>query len=70
MAGRAGHVRLTVHDVAGREVARVFEGAMRSGPAQWVWSVVRTRGNLASGVYVVRLATESGVQARKVVLVD
>jgi hypothetical protein len=70
-AGRAGRARLTVHDVAGREVARVFEGALRRGAGQWIWSVEDAPGvTLPAGVYVVRLATEHGVQARKVVLVE
>ncbi len=71
-AGRAGHVQLTVHDVAGRVVACLFEGTLRPGSGQWIWAVgVGQSGlKLAAGVYVVRLATERGVQARKVVLVS
>ena len=70
-SGRGGHARLTVHDVTGREVALVFEGSLRPGSGQWNWSGEDARGvKLAAGVYVVRLATEQGVQARKVVLLE
>jgi len=69
-AGRGGQVRLTVHDVAGREVSRLFEGVLRPGSGQWIQSVEWARAKLPAGVYVVRLTTEHGVQARKVVLVN
>lgn len=71
-AGRSGNVRLTVHDVAGREVAHVFEGTLRPGAGQWIWSVEDSRrgGQLASGMYLIRLTTEQGVQTRKVVFME
>jgi len=71
-SGYGERVRRTVYDVAGREVARVFEGWLRPGTGQWIWSVEdeRSRIKLAAGVYVVRLRTEHGVQARKLVLVE
>ncbi len=59
-----------MHDVAGRVVARLFEGMLRPGSGQWTWSVTSPHGKLSAGVYVVRLATDSGVQGRKIVLVD
>jgi hypothetical protein len=61
-----------VHDVAGREVAEVFEGTLRPGAGQWIWSVEdsRNRGELASGMYLIRLTTEQGVQTRRVILVE
>jgi hypothetical protein len=70
--GVEGPVRLTVHDVAGREVTRIFEGSLRPGAGQWMWSGQGAGRNraLAAGVYVVRLATEQGVQTRKVTLLD
>ena len=70
-SGRGGKVRLTVHDVAGRLVACVFEGSLRPGTGQWIWSLEDGRGaKLAAGVYLVRLTTEQGVQTRKVVLLE
>lgn len=68
---RGGHARLTVHDVAGREVARVFEGPLRPGSGQWNWSGRDSRGvKLASGIYLVRLVTEQGTETHKLVLMD
>jgi len=71
-SGYGGQVRLTVHDVAGREVAQVFEGMLRPGAGHWIWSLEESRrgGKLASGMYLIRLATEHSVQTRKVVLVQ
>src|SRR5262249_33873300 len=69
-AVRCRHARLTVHDVAGREVARVFEGALGPGLGQWTWWAEgeRGEGKLAAGVYMIRLVTERGVDTRKVVV--
>jgi hypothetical protein len=69
--GRGGRVQLTVYDMAGRLVARIFEGSLRPGTGQWVWPVENTRGApVAAGVYLVRLTTAEGVQTRKVVLLE
>jgi hypothetical protein len=70
-AGHAGRARLTVHDVAGREVAHVFEGRVQPGVGQWIWSGENSRGGkLAAGMYLIRLTTDRGKQTRKVVLVE
>jgi hypothetical protein len=44
------HVRLTVHDILGREIARLEEGIRMAGHHRTVWSP-----RVASGVYFVRL---------------
>jgi hypothetical protein len=60
-----------VHDVTGREVARVFEGWLGPGSGQRSWSGKDGRGiNLAAGVYMMRFMTEQGVQVRKLVKVE
>jgi len=42
---------------------------MRSG--QWSWSGEDARGmKVAAGIYVVRLVTDRGVQARKLVVLE
>jgi hypothetical protein len=68
---RAERVQITVHDVAGRVVARIFDGRLGPGVGQRVWSTTGgTDLKLASGVYVVRMESPQGVQSRKVVLLD
>jgi hypothetical protein len=60
----AGTVRLTVHDVMGREVARLVDGWQPAGSR-----TVRFRGDgLANGVYWYRLSTPDGVVENKGVL--
>jgi hypothetical protein len=65
---RAGHARVSVFSVAGREVAvladREFEAGMHALP----WHAERDRRELPSGVYFVMLGTEDGTDSRKVVL--
>jgi len=66
---RAQHVRVTVHDAGGREVAHLDGGELGAGAGQVVWSGQDTRGQpVASGMYVVRLATRDGAQTRKIVV--
>ena len=60
----AGTVRLTVHDVMGREVARLLDGWQPAGSR-----TVRFRGDgLANGVYWYRLSTRDGAVENKGVL--
>ena len=69
MLARRQQVRVTVHDAAGREVARLDGGELGPGAGQVVWSGEDTRGRaVASGVYVVRLVTREGAQTRKLVV--
>lgn len=65
----AARVRLTVHDIAGREVAKIVDGPEAAGEHQQVWRGSGVaRGRLPAGVYMVRLAYGSVVQTTKVVL--
>jgi hypothetical protein len=50
---RAGEVALTVHDLRGREVARLFEGHRQAGRHEAVWE---TELSLPTGVYFGRLS--------------
>lgn len=61
---RAGSPRLTIHDVRGREVARLWDGPH---PAGWLELEWRPRG-LASGVYFARLSLDGEQLTRKLVL--
>jgi hypothetical protein len=66
---REGSVRLTVHDVAGRAVATLFEGARGAGHHAAAWDGRRADGSrAASGIYFVTLETGARDLTRKVVL--
>lgn len=60
----AGQVHLTVVDMLGREVATVVDGRIAAGEH----TVAFHAGRIASGVYLLRLITQSGVLTRKLVL--
>jgi hypothetical protein len=57
----AGHARLAVHDVAGREVSVLVDRQLPAGRHVVEW---RSEG-LARGVFFCRLATDDGVAIRK-----
>ena len=68
--GARRRVRLDVFDASGRLVRRLSEGFHRGGPASVVWDGRESRGDpVPSGVYFVRLASESGTEVRKVTIV-
>lgn len=58
-------LRLSVYDMLGREVAVLFDGMQVSGTHAATFDAA----HLASGIYVVRLVTETGVRSRTVALV-
>lgn len=58
-------VQLTVHDIAGREVACLVDGVVGSGEHR----VPFVAGNLPSGVYHLRLRSAGSVWVRKCVLI-
>lgn len=59
-----GLVELTVHDLAGREVQRVYDGEMPAGERMLAVPV-----NLPSGVYLCRLRAGSNTSTEKLVIV-
>jgi photosystem II stability/assembly factor-like uncharacterized protein len=62
-------VRLSVYDVSGREVSRLFEGVRREGDHEFGWdSGDRLGEKLASGLYFLRLETSAGTDTRKIVI--
>jgi hypothetical protein len=61
---RAGWARLSIHDVRGREVARLWDGQREAGWLELEW---RPQG-LASGIYFARLRVGETQLARKLVL--
>jgi len=57
-------VRLEVFDVSGRRIDTIYEGWAPSGPFRHSWDGRDGRGRLlASGVYLARLTTPSGIHA-------
>jgi hypothetical protein len=63
------YVTLTVHDVAGRLVRRVFSGNMERGTHTVAWYGVDDAGvPVSSGVYFCRLHASNSAAVRKVVL--
>jgi hypothetical protein len=62
-------VRVSVHDVAGREVAVLASGALAAGAHAWSWDGRDTRGiAVAPGLYLVRAAAGEQVRVRRVVV--
>ena len=59
----AGHVRLTLHDVSGREVARPADGEFAAGPQRLVTSAA-----MRPGIYFARLQTPIGVRTTRFVV--
>lgn len=61
----AGNIRLSVHDVLGREVAVMVDGMVPSGRHQ----VTFNSDHLGSGTYLIRLQSAGQVLTRKMLLV-
>ena len=63
-----GRALLTVHDVAGRRIAVLAERAFATGAASVAWSGRdESSRDMPAGIYFVRLETETGAVAQKVV---
>lgn len=61
--------RLSVYDVSGREVSRLFQGVRVEGDHEFGWDGSGLRGEkLASGLYFLRLETSAGTDYRKIVI--
>ena len=64
-----GHVRLTIYDLSGRQVAVLADGIEESGPHAKAWSGRGANGiYLSGGVYFARLEFAGQMEARKIVL--
>ncbi len=65
------HVTLAIHDVSGREVARLADGRFGPGPHTLRWDGRGADGTrLQAGVYYARLAGADGARASRLVLLD
>ena len=58
------HVRLTVYNVIGQEVAVLVDGVMKAGDHRAVF----TARNIASGLYLYRLETDGFVMTKKMLV--
>jgi aminopeptidase N len=65
-----GRAELRIHDLAGREVRRLFSGELAGGKTRFTWDGTNDQGiSLPSGVYFVRLETGTApLQTRKLLL--
>ena len=59
---------LTVHDVQGRLMAVLADGAYEAGRHAAVWDGRGTQGPGRTGIYFVRYRTPAGVMTRRLVL--
>lgn len=66
---QAGPVRLAVHDVAGREVAVLFDGVLDEGPHEFVWEGGAGGARAPAGVYFAELRAHADRLVRRFVLV-
>jgi len=67
-AQQAGNIRVSVHDVQGREVVVIAEGAITAGEHPISWDGRGKQGRaLSSGVYFVRLQSPGSDQRFKIV---
>ncbi len=67
---RPTNVRLTIHDVQGRELAVVASGAFEGGRYTRTWRADRARGIGAAGIYFVRLTTNEKIVTSRMVVVQ
>jgi hypothetical protein len=65
---RAAAVRLTVHDVQGRQVATLADGLHAPGRYNVSWNLSSGHAALSAGMYFVRLQTPDGAFVRRVVM--
>jgi hypothetical protein len=66
---KAGHVRLSIYDIAGRLVRKIADGVMPAGNQLVQWDGYNTHGNVISaGVYLVRLETPAGTRTGRFVV--
>ena len=60
----AGHASVSLYDLQGHEVSTIMNGAVQDGINSISWE----RGSVASGVYMIRAATEFGEATTKIIL--
>jgi len=61
---KPGSTTLTIYDISGRKVARLFDGFSKTGYHRSVWNA----GNFSSGVYFINLNSDNRIRIRKTAL--
>lgn len=70
LLGSSARVALSLHDVAGRRIANLANGAFTAGPHRVVWDGRTVEGGaVPSGLYFVELRTEAECVRRSVLVV-
>jgi len=69
VVAQAGPVRLAVHDIAGREVAVLFDGHLDEGPHEFVWEGGAGGNRAPAGVYFAELRARADRLVQRFVLV-
>jgi hypothetical protein len=64
-APKAGHVKLVLYDILGREIIELFDSYVQPG----VHSIIFNGSSLSSGVYFYELRTDDFRDVRKMVLI-
>ena len=62
---QATHVNLTIYNVVGERVATLVDEEMEAGVYQRIFSTNGINGQLSSGIYLYRLATDNGISITK-----
>jgi len=66
---QSSHVRLSIYDLLGRQVAVLFDGYRHAGPGSVTWNGQDGGGAaVSSGVYIARLESATGVWTEKLVV--
>jgi hypothetical protein len=66
---RAAHIRITVHDVMGREVARLADRAFAPGRHDLGWNARSGSSRVPAGLYFIRMQTPERSFTRRLVLI-
>ncbi len=66
---KASHVKLSIYDIVGREVAQVADADYPAGYTELTWNGINKNGvTVSSGVYFYRVSTGSWSQAKKMLM--
>jgi hypothetical protein len=65
---RSGWVELDLADVSGRRIANLLRGWRERGKHEISWAGPPGRGDLPSGLYLLRLSTGAGTWGEKVLV--
>ena len=64
----AGHVKVSIHDLQGREITRLVDGDYQAGVWQAMWNGRTQRGDAPAGLYFVRLQAMGKVLSQRLIV--